>query len=391
IYRVVNDKEVVVGAVTVKVEGSRTFTSIDVSLDKTKLSDNGTTGETARITVEAKDQLGQSLSKDLTYRAKVTGNTDNVTLTVGGTGLSTDYRDIAPVLNDDGTVKVDNGKIFFDVQVDISVEQPRNLQISIEAKQPGSGVTKVLGRSLMVKKPTGVASYSLDLSQTSINVNLIQASSWWSNLNSSIQLNSYDNQGFYIATIPMTNEATPAIDSFGYVVTKGNVNIPIIDSQNFWAVTGVATVSGSAVSGSAITFKVEGTNENSVGTYTVKVFKGVKGGSGVQQIAVKSIVVTDTTVKPTATVSNNKVSGTAEGIVVADLSAKLADGSLTIRRGNDKINDNITIVGAKRQDRPQNDRVYVESIHVVETIRGGKYDGKTFEYDIPIGQVFYTN
>ncbi len=391
IYRVVNDKEVVVGAVTVKVEGSRTFTSIDVSLDKTKLSDNGTTGETARITVEAKDQLGQSLSKDLTYRAKVTGNTDNVTLTVGGMGLSTDYRDIAPVLNDDGTVKVDNGKIFFDVQVDISVEQPRNLQISIEAKQPGSGVTKVLGRSLMVKKPTGVASYSLDLSQTSINVNLIQASSWWSNLNSSIQLNSYDNQGFYIATIPMTNTATPAIDSFGYVVTKGNVNIPIIDSQNFWAVTGVATVSGSAVSGSAITFKVEGTNENSVGTYTVKVFKGVKGGSGVQQIAVKSIVVTDTTVKPTATVSNNKVSGTAESIVVADLSAKLADGSLTIRRGNDKINDNITIVGAKRQDRPQNDRVYVESIHVVETIRGGKYDGKTFEYDIPVGQVFYTN
>ena len=39
----------------------------------------------------------------------------------------------------------------------------------------------------------------------------------------------------------------------------------------------------------------------------------------------------------------------------------------------------------------QSDRVFVESIHVVETLKGGRYDGKTFGYDITIGQVFYTN
>ncbi len=384
IYRVVNEKEVVVGAVTVKVEGSRVFTSIDVSLNKNKLSDYSDTSETATFTVEAKDQLSQSLSKDLVYRAKVTGNLDGVTLTVGGTALTTEYQSISPVL-DNGNIKVDNGKIFFDIQVNTTQTQSRNVQISIEARQPGSNITKVLGRSLMVKKPGAVATYSLDLSQTAINVNLLQATSWWSKLNSEIKLNSYDNQGFYVATIDMTNTDTPAVDGFGYVVSKGNENIPVA-GQDFWAVT---------VSGSAISKKIGGTDVNSVGTYTVRVFKGVTGGSGKQQIAAKSIVVTDTTVNPVAAVSNNKVTGTADGTVLADLQAKLADGSLTIRRSGDKINGNITIVGVKCQDRPQNDRVYVESIHVVETLRHenqwNPWREKTFEYDIPIGQVFYTN
>ena len=379
IYRVVNEKEVVVGAVTVKVEGSRVFTSIDVSLNKNKLSDYSATSETARITVEAKDQLGQSLSDTLSYQAKITGNMEG-TLTVGGEGLTTSYKPITPVM-EDGKIKVDNGKIFFDVTVNTTQEQSRNVQISIEAKQPGSGITKVLGRSLMVKKPGAAATYSLDLSQTAINVNLIQASAWWSDLTSTISLNSYDNQGFYVETVGMTNTDAPAVDEFGFVVSKGSTNI-LMAGQSFSPVT---------VSGSAISFKVDGTAVDSVGTYTVRVFKGVNGGSGKQQIAAKSIVVTNTIVNPVATVSNNKVTGTTDAVVLSDLQTKLTNESLVIRRGNDKINGNIVIKTVKCQDRPQNDRVYVESIHVVETIRGGRYDGKTFEYDIAIGQVFYTN
>lgn len=131
--------------------------------------------------------------------------------------------------------------------------------------------------------------------------------------------------------------------------------------------------------------------EDSVGTYTVKVFKGISGKSGVQQIAVKSIVVTNSILNPTVTTSNNKVTGTINATVLSDLQTKLANKSLVIRRGNDKINGNVVITSVKCQDRPQNNRVYVESIHVVETIRGGKYDGETFGYDIAIGQVFYTN
>ena len=180
----------------------------------------------------------------------------------------------------------------------------------------------------------------------------------------------------------MSNTATPAAGAFGFTVTKGNTNIPV-DGTIFKALT----TSGSAVStGSAVEFvkKIPNTNLDSVGTYIIKVFQGQK------QIAVKSIIVTDTTVTSVASVTDNKVGGTDENTVLYNLQNKLASGSLVIKRGNDKLNDNLVITGVKIRGS-QSDRVFVESIHVVETLKGGRYDGKTFGYDITIGQVFYTN
>ncbi len=395
IYRVIGDKEVVVGAVTVRVESMRVFTTYDVSMNKTKLSDNGMTGETARITVEAKDQLGQHFadSSSLEYSAKIMGNVAGVNVTVGGSLLNANsYLPVDFVRNEDGSVKIDNGKVFFDVKVDINADitSSRNIQISLRAEQPDSKVSKAINRSLQVKRPGNVSTYSLDLSQGTINVNLPQATSWWSGLDSEISLNAYDSQGFFIRKEAMSNTATPAAGAFGFTVTKGNTNIPV-DGTTFKALSSEqVTVSGSSVTGSAVDFvkKIPNTDLDSVGTYIIKVFQGQTNGQ--KQIAVKSIIVTDTTVTSVASVTDNKVGGTDETTVLYNLQNKLASGSLVIKRGNDKLNDNLVITGVKIRGS-QSDRVFVESIHVVETLKGGRYDGKTFGYDITIGQVFYTN
>lgn len=395
IYRVIGDKEVVVGAVTVRVESMRVFTTYDVSMNKTKLSDNGMTGETARITVEAKDQLGQHFadSSSVEYSAKIMGNVAGVNVTVGGSLLNANsYLPVDFVRNEDGSVKIDNGKVFFDVKVDINADitSSRNIQISLRAEQPDSKVSKAINRSLQVKRPGNVSTYSLDLSQGTINVNLPQATSWWSGLDSEISLNAYDSQGFFIRKEAMSNTATPAAGAFGFTVTKGNTNIPV-DGTTFKALSSEqVTVSGSSVTGSAVDFvkKIPNTDLDSVGTYIIKVFQGQTNGQ--KQIAVKSIIVTDTTVTSVASVTDNKVGGTDENTVLYNLQNKLASGSLVIKRGNDKLNDNLVITGVKIRGS-QSDRVFVESIHVVETLKGGRYDGKTFGYDITIGQVFYTN
>ena len=387
IYRVIGDKEVVVGAVTVRVESMRVFTTYDVSMNKTKLSDNIKTGETARITVEAKDQLGQHFadSNSLEYSAKIMGNVQGVHVYVGDIELNPNsYQQVDFVRNDDGSVKIDNGKVFFDVKVNIdkNITSSRNIQISIRAEQPTSRVSKAINRSLQVKRPGDVSTYSLDLSQGTINVNLPQANSSNWGLESEISLNAYDSQGFFVQKESMSNIVTPTAGGFGFTVTKGNTNIPV-DGTTFKALT----TSGSAVStGSAVEFvkKIPNTNLDSVGTYIIKVFQGQK------QIAVKSIIVTDTTVTSVASVTDNKVGGTDENTVLNNLQNKLASGSLVIKRGNDKLNDNLMITGVKIRGS-QSDRVFVESIHVVETLKGGRYDGKTFGYDITIGQVFYTN
>ena len=370
IYRVIGDKEVVVGAVTVRVESMRVFTTYDVSMNKTKLSDNGMTGETARITVEAKDQLGQHFadSSSLEYSAKIMGNVAGVNVTVGGSLLNANsYLPVDFVRNEDGSVKIDNGKVFFDVKVDINADitSSRNIQISLRAEQPDSKVSKAINRSLQVKRPGNVSTYSLDLSQGTINVNLPQATSWWSGLDSEISLNAYDSQGFFIRKEAMSN------------------TFKALSSEQ-------VTVSGSSVTGSAVDFvkKIPNTDLDSVGTYIIKVFQGQTNGQ--KQIAVKSIIVTDTTVTSVASVTDNKVGGTDENTVLYNLQNKLASGSLVIKRGNDKLNDNLVITGVKIRGS-QSDRVFVESIHVVETLKGGRYDGKTFGYDITIGQVFYTN
>ena len=386
IYRVIGDKEVVVGTVTVKVESTRVFTSIDMNLNKTKLSDIST-GETAKITVDAKDQLSKQLasSGDLVYSAKLVNNVPGVSLTVGGTPLTTDYQGITISSTEN------DGRANFDVQVTVDptlATGPKNIQISIQVRQDLLNINKVLGRSLQVKYPGAVRTHSLDLGKSAIDVNLLQASSSWNDLTSTISLNAYDQDGFYVKSEAMVNMTSQtqalAQGTYGYIVTKGTDIIPSA-GQEFKAVT----ISGTSISKTISGASIAGRAVDSKGTYTVKVYEGTTNTP--RQYKVKSIVVTDSTVTPVVTVSNNRISSITPANVWSELEAKLkADRTLVIKRSGNNISDNVNIVGGFCRD-VQSNRVYVEYITVVETINGGKYNGNTFTYNIPVNQVFYTN
>lgn len=297
IYRVIGDKEIVVGTVTVKVESTRVFTSIDMNLNKTKLSDYIKTQETAKITVDAKVQLSKQLasSGDLVYSAKLVNNVPGVSLTVGGTSLTTDYQGITISSTEN------DGKANFEVQVtvDQTIKTPKNIQISIQVRQNSLNINKVLGRSLQVKYPETVRTHSLDLDKSAIDVNLLQASSSWNDLTSTISLNAYDQDGFYVKSEDMINmtSQTQALGqgTYGYIVTKGTDIIPS-EGQEFKAVT----ISGTSIFKTLSGASIAGRPVDSKGTYTVKVYEGTANTP--RQYKVKSIVVTDSTVTPVVTI-----------------------------------------------------------------------------------------
>lgn len=352
----------VIGTCVINVVGSRMLTSFTATADKNKLAIDPLAADQVVISTETKDQLGQGLgSSSVTYEMQVMNSVAGLTLTANSTPLSTTAGLISPDSNGKYVVKATTTNAAADTSV----------QVSITASQSnGRKITRVI--TLRVRKVTQSANdqFVLELGKSNIDMN-IPAFAWnegMGKLESSIRLARYDRDGFYVGVESMTPNSKTGAYSYQVLNSKGEM-ITVTDDK-FSAVT----ASGSAVSGGAIT-------KCPTGVYRVEVYKN---GT---LYTFKNIVVSDTTVIPTANVKNTKVGTTS----LEFLAGSLKGNNMTFHRGNDEVTGNIDIV--RVEGTSSNDRVYVTRILVEETVKSGdsSIQGYKYQYYINIGKTFYLN
>ncbi len=395
-----SDKDVAVGAVTVSVEGSRVFAS--VSVDQAGLTKLSTADYGVNFRINAKDQLSGWLGQgDMDVSAKILNKSFNGTVYVTNTWgnyADPDKNEVKIVIDADEYTPIQMMNIkdwcgtVCGIGVETDVTKVQTLQISLKAER--NGIVKYAVLNYTVKKPDAENPVSYAIDSAEIDVNFTKAKD---SLVKEIKLRSYDKDGFLIsADVPMTNTKPDdlAEGAFGYTVTKGTQNIALEDNK-FSAVT-VNTVSGSAVT---VYKKVNGTmtpeltgGVDSVGTYVVRVTGNLRNSGGqyyLRQVAVKNIVVKDTTGAAAVTVSDNKVNSTDVASLVTEFNADLGNGYLVIKRDGNKVG-NITIADVKLSGANTGNKVYVKSIVVTETntVDGGTYNGNVHTYEIPVGKIF---
>ncbi len=388
----------VVGVCSVNVAGSRTLANFTAQPSKNKLAVN-TEGDTDKINVviNPTDQLGGTSVPNMKYTVKVVSSLpDGVSINVTGKDTEVTLTSANKEAVLEPATNINGWQTGYLLTANTNLKDKiTNVQLSITAQQQSGSwksITRVISLQVKNVKESTIASYSLDLSNTNIDMNIPSFADHdgMDRFESKIELRAYDSQGFYKALLQM--EAGTDIPSgngaYSYMVTKGNDNkMGMVTDHVFSSVTvNEITVSGSAVSTpSAIKVIDKGWN---TGTYTVKVYQGVEVNHEIKGkvIAFKNIVVKDSTVATTATVNNTSITAVDEASLVLELADKI-----NFFRAGSNITSKVTIlktVGSAT--RFEADRIYVDKLRVREEITTGKLKGNYYEYDVYIGKVFYT-
>ena len=357
----------VVGVCTIRVAGSRTLTSFTATANKNKLAINPDNSDSVTISTSTKDQLGGGSFSDVDYKVEVSGLNRDLTLTINNVVFDSENLSCKVSPDGDGNYKVTAAG------TDITA----TVRISITATQANDrSITRVVTLSVKSVKKDDIVNYVLEVEKTNIDLNFTAFgdNDGLGRVKSTIKLVAYDRNGFYVKTVEMQEgSGIPANNGdYSYVIMKGSKNVSdqMLDGKDFSAVA----VSGSAVSGGAIT-------KHNTGVYTVMVYHRDDNGN-VNCFTFKNIVVGDSTAPVVANVNNTN-------IVSKDFAT--LKSKMTFFRGGTNISDNIEIIGVEMTE--SNDRIYVSNITVREKITTGNAEvkGLTYEYKINIGKTFYYN